>query len=179
MIIIEGKTVPTGEGVTVRPMTLDDCIEWRNDLVDVTDAEELLDILIAEVRRLHTQAEHREQNVYVAHSIPVDVWEVRSREAVLRLREAINRAEYEEAVKWAVARSDRKIVALGMIPPEGISPWKEWRHESFYRGGVNWHNGCWEAAPKDDDTVVLLRRESDVLSYMGAQLRSSDKQGAS
>lgn len=57
MIFIEGKTVPTGEGAAVRPMTLDDCIEWRNDLVDVTDAEELLDILIAEIQRLHTQAE--------------------------------------------------------------------------------------------------------------------------
>ena len=62
-ILIEGKTVPTGEGAAVRPMTLDDCIEWRNDLVDVSDAEELLDILIAEVRWLHTQAEHREQGL--------------------------------------------------------------------------------------------------------------------
>jgi hypothetical protein len=51
-ILIEGRNVPTGEGVTVRPMTLDDCIEWRKDLVDVSDAEELLDILIAEVCRL-------------------------------------------------------------------------------------------------------------------------------
>ena len=59
MIIIEGKTVPTGEGADVRPMTLDDCIEWRNDLVDVSDAEELLDILIEEIRRLHTRAERR------------------------------------------------------------------------------------------------------------------------
>jgi hypothetical protein len=57
MIIIEGRNVPTGEGVTVRPMTLDDCIEWRNDLVDVSDAEELLDILLDEIRRLHTKAE--------------------------------------------------------------------------------------------------------------------------
>lgn len=62
-ILIEGKTIPTGEGATVRPMTLGDCIEWRNDLVDVSDAEELLDILIAEVRWLHTQAEHREQGL--------------------------------------------------------------------------------------------------------------------
>ena len=55
MIIIEGRNVPTGEGVTVRPMTLDDCIEWRSDLVDVSDAEELLDILIAEIKRLNTE----------------------------------------------------------------------------------------------------------------------------
>ena len=55
MILIEGQMVPTGEGSAVRPMTLDDCIEWRNDLVDVTDAEELLDILIAEINRLNTE----------------------------------------------------------------------------------------------------------------------------
>lgn len=54
-ILIEGRNVPTGEGVTVRPMTLNDCIEWRNDLVDVSDAEELLDILIAEIKRLNTE----------------------------------------------------------------------------------------------------------------------------
>lgn len=53
MIIIGDKTIPTGEGATVRLMTLNDCIEWRNDLVDVSDAEELLDILVKEVRRLH------------------------------------------------------------------------------------------------------------------------------
>lgn len=52
MIIIEGKTIPTGEGAAARPMTLNDCIDWRNDLVDLSDAEELLDILLAEVCRL-------------------------------------------------------------------------------------------------------------------------------
>jgi hypothetical protein len=66
MIIIEGKTIPTGEGNAIRPMTLDDCIEWRNDLVDVTDAEELLDILIAEIKRLNEpdrQRQRREQRL--------------------------------------------------------------------------------------------------------------------
>jgi hypothetical protein len=66
VIIIEGKTIPTGEGVNVRPMTLADCIEWRNDLVDVSDAEELLDILIAEIKRLHEpdqQRQRREQRL--------------------------------------------------------------------------------------------------------------------
>lgn len=61
MIIIEGKTIPTGEGATVRPMTLNDCIEWRNDLVDVSDAEELLDILIAEIQRLNEPDQRRQR----------------------------------------------------------------------------------------------------------------------
>lgn len=61
MIIIEGKNVPTGEGADVRPMTLADCIEWRNDLVDVSDAEELLDILIAEIVRLNEPDQQRQR----------------------------------------------------------------------------------------------------------------------
>lgn len=57
MIIIEGQTVPTGEGIAVRPMTLDDCIESRNNLADLMDAEALIDILVEEIRRLHTKAD--------------------------------------------------------------------------------------------------------------------------
>jgi hypothetical protein len=68
MIIIEGKNVPTGEGVTVRPMTLDDCIEWRNDLVDLSDAEELLDILIAEIVRLNEPDQQRQRREQVARA---------------------------------------------------------------------------------------------------------------
>ena len=66
MIIIEGRNVPTGEGANVRPMTLDDCIEWRNDLVDLSDAEELLDILIAEVERLNEPDQQRQRREQVA-----------------------------------------------------------------------------------------------------------------
>ena len=63
MIIIEGQTVPTGENNTVRPMTLEDCIESRNNLADLMDAEALIDILIAEIDRLHTQAERRSERL--------------------------------------------------------------------------------------------------------------------
>lgn len=59
MIIIEGQTVRTGEGNTTRLMTLDDCIEWRNNLVDIMSAEELIDILIDEIRHLHNKKNER------------------------------------------------------------------------------------------------------------------------
>jgi hypothetical protein len=65
MIFIEGHLIPGGDSEDrMRPLTLDDCRNYHNGILSsLMDAEELLDILIAEIQRLHTQAEHREQSL--------------------------------------------------------------------------------------------------------------------
>ena len=132
-------------------------------------SEEELDALL---RKKHEIQAYRTLGppLRVEHSVPVESWEVRSREAVRRLNVALDRTEYEEAVRWAVMHPSRKAVAVKMIPPEGISPFKEWRVERPYRDRVPWYNGVWEAAPQDDETVVvLLWPRFAVPSYMGVK----------
>jgi hypothetical protein len=91
-------------------------------------------------------------------SVYVETWEIEDAALVARLRAATTREAYEKVVIAAISSpfwGDRR---RRMIPPSGISPWKEWAQQKPYRRPVRWLEGSllWEAAPINDQTLALL-----------------------
>ena len=105
---------------------------------------------ITELRKI--PAAHEPPSVYV------ETWVIHDASLVARLRAATTREAYEKVVIAAISSPFWDDKHRRMIPPSGVSPWKEWAHQKPHRLPVRWLGGSllWEVAPIDEGTLALL-----------------------
>lgn len=94
---------------------------------------------------------------YHQPSVHAVSWMISDPILVSQCRAASTRKQYEQVVSDAVNSRQRHEKHFKMIPPSGVSPWKEWVYRQPHRLPVRVAGDLWEIAPVDDLTLALLR----------------------